>query len=808
MFKNYLKIAFRNLSRNKLYSFINIAGLALGITAFILILEYVSLEKSVNQFHENLPKMYRLLNQDTKGVSWPDQAPGWAEIAKKRLPEIEDYCRFESGSSKGIVKNEAKNISFKEAKIGYVEGNFFKFFTFELTNGNLNALKKPDVVFISEKTAKKYFGSENPIGKNLTLYNQFGNHNYKIEAVFNDMLENSDIQYDMVFSLETLRNPANLNENGWARLDQIDSQYIETFFTLNQKSDYQTVEKKLNQIRNELDKDRDGTVFRLQPFSQTHLASQMNDDLNHTGDVKYVFMSIGIAFLILLIAWFNYINLSTANMLKRANEVGVRKVIGASQQNLIFQFLGESMLINLIAFCLSVFCILLIQPFFNQIIDKNLSIFSLGNSSIWIYSLAILLAGSLLSGVYSAFLLSKFKPVETLKGKIAKTIGGILLRKSLVVTQFGISIALVLATVLINSQLKYMKSKDLGINLNQLLLISGPDLGKDSTFKSRKAAFWNDIANQSFVTDYASSGSVPGKFYNFRTGGFTQPGSVKGDETKSYAFSLIGERYFNTYGIKLIAGRNFTKAECEVEWNDNSKVILNETAIANLGFKSANEAIRTKIKWDERYLEVIGVIKDYNHTSVQNKIDPIIFYPQNSSAYMTIRLSADKMADKVAQLEKIFKTHFAGNPFEFTFLDENFNKAYATEQQYGSLFSAASLWAIFIACLGLFGLATYTVESRTKEIGIRKVLGASIPSIVRLLSTETLILVFIALLIAGPIGYYFMQKWLADFPYRIDIKWWHFAISGALAALVALFSISYQAIKAALMNPVKSLKTE
>jgi putative ABC transport system permease protein len=808
MLRNYLKIAFRNLTRNKLYSFINIAGLAFGFTAFIFILEYVSLEKSVNQFHTNLPNMYRLLNLDQKGASWGEHAPGWADIIKKRVPEVEAYCRFESGSSKGIVKNEGKNLSFKETYIGYVESNFFEFFSFDLLAGSSSALKKPDIVFISEKTAQKYFGDDNPIGKTLALYNQFGNHNYAVEGVFKNIQENSSIYYDMVFSLETLRNPANLNDNGWARLDQTDSQFIETYFSINPKADYVIVENKLNQIRKELDKERDGTIWRLQPFANTHLATSNNDELNHTGNVKYVFMLISIAFLILLIAWFNYINLSTANMLKRANEVGVRKVIGASQQNLILQFLGESLLINFLAIGLSIICILAMQPLFNQIIDKKLSILSLGNSTIWLYSLAILIAGSLLSGVYAAFLLSKFKPIETLKGKIAKTVKGVLLRKSLVVIQFGISIGLVLATVLINSQLNHMKTKDLGINLNQLLLVSGPDLGKDSTFKSRKEAFWNDIAKQSFVSDYAGSGSVPGKWYNFRTGGFTQPGSLKGDEDKSYCFSIVGDRYFNAYGIKLVAGRNFTKAECALSWNDNSKVILNETSVANLGFKSAEEAIRTKIKWDERYLEVIGVIKDYNHTSVQNKIDPIIFYPQSSSAYLTIKLNTENLPQKIASIEKIYKKHFTGNPFEYTFIDENFNKAYATEQQYSSLFSAASIWAIFIACLGLFGLATYTVEARTKEIGIRKVLGASVPSIISLISADTLILVGIALLIASPIAYYFMQKWLADFPYRIEIQWWHFAISGLAATLVALLSISYQSIKAALMNPVKSLKTE
>jgi putative ABC transport system permease protein len=808
MFNNYLKIAFRNLVRNKLYSFINIAGLAMGISAFILILEYVGLEKSVNQFHKNLPVMYRLLNQDPKGKAWPEHGPGWAEIAKKRLPEIKDYCRFTGDIANGVVKNNLKNISFKETKIGYVEGNFFEFFSFPLALGSPSAFNKPDVAFISENYAKKYFGNENPIGKNLSLFNQFGSHNYLVEGVFKNIEANSDLNFEMVFSLETLKNPANLNDNGWARVDQIDSQYIEMFFTVSPNTNIKALESKLNILRKELDKDRDGTIFRLQPFSETHLAASLNDDLIHTGDVKYVYMLIGIAFLILLIAWFNYINLSTANTLKRANEVGVRKVIGASQRNLIQQFLGESILINLLAFGLSIILVLLLQPLFNTLIGKNLSINSIQNSSIWIISLSILLVGSLASGVYTAFLLSNFKPVETLKGKIAKTTKGIFLRKSLVVTQFGISIALVLATVLINSQLKHMKSKDLGLKLNQLLVISGPEIGKDSTYKSRKSAFWNDVAKQSFVKEYAASGSVPSKGYNFRTAGFTQPGSKQGDETKSYAFSIVGERFFPTYGIKILAGRNFTKAEVEVDWNDNSKVILNESAIEQLGFKSAEEAVRTKIKWDERYLEVIGVIKDYNHLSVQNKIDPIIFYPQSSSNFITVRLSPDQMAQKISSLEKIYNGHFSGNPFEYFFIDQNFNNAYATEQQYGSLFTTASIWAIFIACLGLFGLATYTVEARTKEIGIRKVLGASVTNITSLLSKDFLILIVIALLISSPIGYYLMQKWLADFPYRIEIKWWHFAISGILAAIVALISVSYQAIKAALMNPVESLKTE
>ncbi len=808
MFKNYLKIAFRNLTRNKLYSFINIAGLALGISAFILILEYVSLEKSVDKFHINLPQTYRLLNEDPQNKTWKEHAPGWAEIAKKRIPEINDFCRFDDGNGQGVVKNIAKNLSFKEQRVSYAEGNFFSFFSFPMVNGSPKEFDKPDVTFISESSAKKYFGSENPIGKALLLYNQFGGHNYTVAGVFKDMVDNSSIGYDLFFSLQTLKNPANLNGNDWATLDNLDSQYIDTYFTINQNADYKTVERKLIEIRKELEIESDGAIFRLQPASEIHLAATLGDTYPHTGDVKYVYMLMGISFLILLIAWFNYINMSTANAIKRGNEVGVRKVIGASQGNLIAQFLGESILVNFLALALSVILILLLQPLFNSLVGKNLSVLTLGSTAIWLAALVVLIFGSLASGAYTAFVLSNFKPIETLNGKIAKTIGGIWLRKALVVSQFGISIALVLATVLIYSQLQYMKNIDKGLKTNQLLIINGPEIGKDSSFKQSKSAFWNDIAKQSFVKNYAGSGAVPSKGYNFRTAGFTQPSSKAGDETKSYAFAIIGERYFDAFGIKLVAGRNFTKAETEVEWNDNSKVILNEAAINSLGFRSAEEAVRNKVKWDERYLEVVGVIKDYNHLSVKNKIDPIIFYPQASTGYITIQLTDDNMASKVSAVSKIYNKYFIGNPFEYTFLDESFNRTYATEQQYGSLFTTASLWAIFIACLGLFGLATYTVESRTKEIGIRKVLGASVASITTLLSKEFLYLIIIAILISSPIAYYFMNNWLKDFPYRIDIEWWHFVITAALATLVALLSVSYQAIRAALMNPVKSLKTE
>ena len=803
------KIAFRRILRNKVYAGINIAGLAMGIAAFIMLLQYISLEKGVNGFHKDLPQIYRLLNQGTDGKTWAQVEPGWANEAKQRFPEVKSFCRFEEGVAQGIVSvNNDPEKSYREEDIGYAEGNFFNFFSFPLKEGNAAAFMRPNTVFISEDAAKKYFGNSNPVEQSLTLHNQFGTTVYTVKAVFKNMLDNSDIRYSMLFSYETLKNPANIGDNSWAATENLQSQYIYTYFNLHKGTDIGAFEKKLTQLRDQLKKDKDGVNFRLQALGDIHLGSSLNDSFVTTANLKYVYMLAIIAFLILLIGWFNYINLSTATSIKRANEVGVRKVIGASRKQLIGQFLTESVLVNLLAFVAAVVLILLLQPYFNRLVGKELSFSALVNSQTWIYAVLLLVCGALLSGAYTAFALSGLNPIRTLKGQVNKTVKGVLLRKSLVVSQFVISIGLIIATIFIYAQLSFMQNKNLGVNTNQVLVIKGPQIGKDSTYKNRRSAFFNALKGQSFVKSFCASGTVPGNYYNFATSGFTQPSSKKGDELKSYFFAIVGEKYFPVYGINFAAGRNFTGEECAVDWDDNSKVILNETAVKQLGFANASEALNTKVQWDERALQVVGVVKDYNHTSVQNRIDPIIFYPQNNTAYFTVRLEADKMQDKIAALNTIYKSSFAGNPFDYFFVDDNYNKAYEKERQYGNIFYTASVWAIFIACLGLFGLVKFTVDSRTKEIGIRKVLGADVKGIVALISKDFLLLVFIAFLIICPVAWWAMNKWLEDFAYKITGVWWIFAAGGALSFITALATISFQAIKAALANPVKSLRTE
>jgi len=807
MILNYFKIAFRSLRNRRVYSFVNIAGLALGITVFILILQYVGLEQSVNCFHKKLPQIYRVLCQNPEGKTWPEIEPGWAAKAKESFPEIQEYCRFEEGIGAGIVQNEARNLSFREQSIGYAEGNFFDFFTFPLLSGDKSAFRRADIVFISDSYAKKYFGEENPLGNSLILFNQFGKHRYIVEGVYADMGENSDLHYDMVFSLETLKNPANLNENDWANLDNLDSQFSNFFICVNEKTDVKALEQKMNLLRRSLQPEKDAINFRLQAFAETHLAAGFTDDLSHTGNLRYVYMLMSIALLILLIAWFNYINLSTANALRRSNEVGVRKAIGASQSTLIAQFLCETWLVNGLAFILAGFLVLGLQPFFNDLIGKKLELSVLFQTRIWIYGLATLLTGSCLSGVYTAAAMTRFNPIDALRGKLNKKGGGLRLRQSLVVVQFSISTALILFTVVIYSQLKYMQQQDTGMNTAQLMIIRGPEIGRDSTYKSRRNAFVNEIAAQNYVQDYCMSGCVPSDSYNFATEGFSTPKTQPANLEKAYQFAEISERFLPAYMIGLKTGRNFTAAECNVPWNNNSKIMVNEKALEFLGL-SIEDALNIKVKWDERYLEIIGVVKDYHHTSLQKTIEPTIFYPGNNSAFFTVRLTATEMSKKIAALEKMHNQYFPGNPFEYFFADDNFRKAYQSESQFSKLLATASLWAIFIACLGLFGLVTFTIESRIKEIGIRKVLGASIAGITGLLAKDFLKLVLIAIVIGAPLAYYFMKNWLADFAYRIELQWWMFAIAGLVALIIAFLTIGFQSIRAALANPVESLKSE
>ena len=817
MLLNHLKITFRQLWKNKVFSGINIAGLTIGMAAFLLILEYVAYERSFNQFHTQLPQLYRMLSQTREGDIWVDMAPAVAPLAKQEFPEVRDFCRIGEHSANGIVSlNTAKTNqpqSFREDKLGYADASFFTLFTFPLVQGTAaTALTQPNTVALSQTQARKYFGNTKPVGRTLILDNQFGKTLYTVTAVYADIPPNSDLFFDAVFSLQTLANPANLNGNTWARLDSFDGSFLTTFLLLPDpkpgiRADYEALAAKFNAFKKKATP-KDESTFLVQPATNLHLAASLSDIYRTSGSLGFVYLLSGIAGLILLIAWFNYINLSTAGSLKRAKEVGVRKVVGAGAGQLIRQFLGESLLLNAVGFGLALLLATALQDVFNEFVNKELSFGVLDTNGFWLAGLGLLLVGALASGGYVAFALTSFQPVQTLKGT-AQTGKGGWLRKGLVVAQFSMSVALVIATMVLYQQVQFMQNKDLGVRLAQRVVIEGPQISQNGSFTAGTAALDHDLSQLPYVKSFCQTGIVPGNYYNFSANGITKQGSARpGDDQKTYSMGIIDDRFLKTYEIGLAAGRNFTVREAELGWEKSGKLMVNETAARQIGFVSPEKAVGQFITWAGTPYELVGVVKDYNHQGLQRAIDPVVFMPRRSVSDLTVQLTADQMPDKIATLERIYKASYPGNPFKFYFADENYNKQYQSEQQYGQVFVIGSALAIFIACLGLFGLAAFTTEQRTKEIGIRKVLGASVGSIVALLSKDFLRLVLVAIVIASPLAWYAMHQWLQDFAYKIDIEWWVFALAGLLAVGIALLTVSFQSVKAALMNPVKSLRSE
>jgi putative ABC transport system permease protein len=808
MLYNYFKIAYRSLIKNPAFSFINTAGLSLGIAAFILILQYISFETSVNTFHKNLPNIFRVLTENKQGEVWDYSPPILAPLIKKQFGEVENYCRIAENVGNGIFTRTdgIDTNSFKEDAVGFVDGSFFEIFSFPIVGGNSSSLKEANTVALSSTLAKKYFKDEDPLGKVLTVNNEFGENLFTVVAIYEDFPTNSDLQFEALLSLQTLANPANLHGSDWASLDGT-SAYLTTILQMQSTANIGFVEGKLNELKKQLQPD-DDTLLRFQSLQTIHLGASLNDYYPHTGNLGYIYLLTAIATLILVIAWFNYINLSTAGALKRAKEVGVRKVVGASKIQLIGQFLGESLLLNFVGFILAFALVNIFQNLFNEIIGKTLSLDILIENSLWGFGLLFLVIGSISSGAYTAFALSTFSPAQTLKGTFSKSVRGVTLRKAFVVFQFSISILLIASTFILFKQLRYMQNEQLGMNIDQLLVIRGPRLGYDSTYQHRKESFKNELSQATFIEKYCGSASVPTEGYNYSTSGITRFSPLPEDEKLSYSISYVDNNFFPTYEIQFSAGVNFSLEDCSKKSANNDQIILNERAAEQLGFQSTEEAIGQRVNWNKKQYEIKGVVKNYHHLSLRQSIEPSVFLPQLSNGLFTLKIETQHIQDRIAYLERIYKEYFPGNPFEYFFVDDNYNRQYQTEQQYAQLFTLASFLAILIACLGLFGLAMFTVEQRTKEIGIRKVLGASVSQVTTLLSRDFLLLVAISILIASPLSWWLMDRWLQEFAFRTEITIWVFLTAGIITLSIALLTVASQAINIAISNPVESLRSE
>ena len=818
MIKNYFKTAWRNLSKNKVFSLINILGLSLGMAACFLILQYVNFELGYDHFNTNASDIYRVVNdryQNNKLIQHGTITySGVSKAMKDDYPEVQNYTRVLPGGSQIIIYNDKKlpNIGCIA-----VDNSFFSMFSYPVIAGDLKtALKDANTVVLSETTDRKVFdvkgdNFEPYVGKLIKVSQD--TFPSKVTAIIKDVPENSLLQFDMLQSYQTI-----IHSYGYKQADYdfTDSDFWH-YIQLKPGTDYKKFDAKLaafserhfkgNKVSGSVEK------FYLQPLLDAHLYSDMEYEIGRTGSSTVVWGLLIIALFIIGIAWINYINLATARSAERAMEVGVRKVAGATKGQLIRQFLTESFIINMAALVLALVMVYMAQGVFNGLVQHQLSLGylfkkGLGGYVITIGLFIVVAAGVFISGFYPAFVLSAFKPILVLKGRFSSSKKGVVLRKGLVIGQFAITVVLITGSFVVYKQIKFMNAQKLGVNISQVMVVNGPVFVKrDTTFVTRTNAFVNELDQIPAVKNAATSFWVPGNEMG-RNFNIRRP---EGDANTHFTmrFDGVSRDFLKTYGMQLIAGRNFVTTDYNPDFNKLQNIILNQNAVKVLGFRSPQAAIGHIMLNGTKKWTIVGVVADYHQKSLRYAIEPTFLEPVlNIQSQISIKIDTRNVAATIAAVKAKCQTFFPGNLFDYNFLDEQFNAQYKNDELFGKAFSIFGGFAIFIACLGLLGLSLFATIQRTKEIGVRKVLGASVGNIVLLLSKDFVKLVVIAICIAVPIAWLILHHWLEDFAYRIAINVWVFVLSGTVAIIVALATISFQAIKAAGANPVKSLRSE
>ncbi len=812
MLKNYFKIALRNLWRQKGFSAINIIGLAMGLACFIMIALYVTDELSYDRYNENADRIYRI-NSDIRfggtDLIMAVSADPMGATLKKDYPQVEEFTRLYANEGSKLFKKGTQFIT--EDRVTYADSTLFNVFTFPAVAGNtLTALNEPNTVVINEKTAKKYFNSaENAIGKMLEC-NDNRTALYKVTAVIKDIPKNSHFNFDFFLSMDNV-------EYGFGNFL---SHNFHTYILFKPGTDYKAFSKNFKQVidkyilpqakqfmniqsMEDFAKTGNKLEYSLIPLTDIHLHSARNVELSANGNIQYVYIFSAVAIFILLIACINFMNLSTARSAGRAKEVGIRKVLGTEKKSLIGQFLTESTITVFIALFIGVGITWLSLSWFNNLAGKTMQLSTLLKPQYILFLATLPFVVGTLAGMYPAFFLSSFQPITVLKGKINAGFKKSRLRSSLVVFQFAASIILIIGTVIIYKQLNYIQTTQIGFNKDQLLVVDNTSM-KTSTAE----AFRNEISKLGGVKASSFGGFLPVSNSSRNDNTFSTDAVMNEKNGFNMQVWRVDYNYIPTLGMELISGRNFS----EQYGSDSSALIINEATAKLLGF--GNDALGKKIYNSDgpdkptTVYTVIGVVKNFNFESLRKNVGPLCMRLGNNKWMSAYRVEAGDMKSLVAKVESKFKEMSPGMPFNYFFLDDSFDNMYREEQRVGKVALTFALLAVLIACLGLFGLATYMAEQRTKEIGVRKVLGATVPNIVSMLSKDFLKLVFIAFLIAAPVAWWAMNEWLKDFAFRINIGWWIFIIAGVVAMLIALFTVSFQAIKAAIANPVKSLRTE
>ncbi len=794
MIRNYIKIAFRNLWRHKSFSLINIIGLAVGMTACFLIFMYVRFELSYDKFNQNFDSVYRLntdIKSPTEVLHWNSASAPMGPALQQDFPEVKANARLFGA---GFLV-EYQNQRFQENNIQITDPDIFKIFTFPFVAGDPEtALKAPFSIVLTETTAKKYFGSGEALGKSLRLD---GKTPVKVTGVVKDVPLNSHFTFDMLMSASTMEPMKLINMKEWGNFSN------NTYLLLAKGYNPASLQAKLpGFLRKHISEDqrRRGYNYDLfiEPLKEIYMDSFRGAPVNGSQSNVYIFSIVAV--FILLIACINFVNLTTARASERAKEVGIRKVVGAINQQLTAQFLGESIIICLISFVVSAALSVVMLPLFNTLAGKIIShnIFSHGYIFI-LFAISVIIG--CMAGFYPALVLTNFSILSVLKGKFTNSVKGIFLRKGLVVVQFTISIVLIVGTIIVYNQLNYMRNQSLGFQQDQMLVLN---TGGDSAVIKNMESIKNEFRGVQGVMSVSGSGTT---FGNGNGVAYSEIQSVTGKmQPMNMNLIEVDFDFISQYGIKIVAGRAFNR---EFATDTTQAIVLNQAAVKELGYANANDAIGKQFTQWGRKGKIIGVAQDFHFVSLQQNIKPLNFRlnPGNTSVF-TLKLKGGNIHATLAAIESKWKSLVPQRPFSYFFLDDNFNKQYQTEDRFGKLFMYFAVLAIMISCLGLLGLASYSTLQRTREIGIRKVLGASVPGIVGMLSKEFILLVLIAAVIAFPLAWLGMHSWLKDFAYRINIGWWVFAVAGVLSMFIALTTVSYQALKAALANPVKSLRSE
>ncbi len=813
MLRNYLKIAYRNLLKNKVFSLINILGLAIGMAACLLIVRFVRLELSYDQFHTNYERIYRLISEDTLqhsslGTVYPTIGPA----LQNKLPGIEKTARVFKQA--GVVRfpgdpsRQLPPAAYQEKGYFYADAALLDIFSFPAVAGlsGAAALQEPGSVVMTESAARRYFGDQDPLGQTLSLHDMFGG-SYTVTAVLKDVPQNSHLSFDMLFTMQTLEDKffANWQMATWNA--------FATYVLLHPQTRVAAMAQKLPALYHQLTAEgaNEHLLLHLQALKDIYLHSHLDFDPTQTGSLSLIYLLVLLAVFIVAIAWVNYINLTTARSVDRAREVGVRKVLGSSRQQLIAQFLSESLLLNLAAILLAFTLYQIAQPLLQtltgKVVDNMAPAPSAGVWLFWGGLLTLLLLGALLAGAYPAFVLSGFRPAAVLKGRLSASGKGALLRRCLVIFQFAASVLLISGVVTVFQQLHFMQNQPLGFDQAQMLIVDAPAV-TDATYQGKQEVFLQQMLSHSAIEKASIAGAVPGTGYNYTT----EARQVSADplEAKPLNVTYADERFFPTYDIELMVGENFRKLP---EHNQNH-IIINEIAARNLGFARPQEAVGEKVSigFSEEPQQIVGVVRNYHQSSLHEAYQPIVYQYAKSDGRFTLKINLQqaevRMPEVMAFVEDNYRALFPTSPFGYFFLDAFFDAKYSEDRRFGKTFGIFTAMAILIACLGLFGLTSYTVVQRTKEIGIRKVLGASVRNIFALLSRGFITLVLIASMLALPVAYLLMQKWLENYAFRVEITWWMLLIPVLLVSLIALLTISFQTIKAALANPVESLRYE